>query len=299
MTLTVVILTKDEAKHIARAIQSVKAIADRILVVDSGSRDNTTEIAKQLGADVLVHPFVTQAEQFNWALTQLPSDTDWVFRLDADEVVSSDLAESLKNNLDGLGGGIAGARVNRRIAFLGKEIRWGGVFPVSIVRVFRYGRGRSEDRWMDEHIFVDGSEIQLSGELLDDNKKPLTWWIEKHNQYASREVVEILDAEYKFLSRGSPKALTGQSAFKRWLKLNVYSQLPPGLRAGLYFFYRFVLRLGIFDGREGRAFHVMQGFWYRYLVDIKLLEVRRVMDSDSLDVVAAIALVLNIDVTKH
>ena len=67
--------------------------------------------------------------------------------------------------------------------------------------MFRYNRGRSEDRWMDEHIVVDGSEVQLSGELLDDNKKSLSWWIEKHNQYASREVVEILDAEYKFFAR--------------------------------------------------------------------------------------------------
>lgn len=299
MSLTVVILTYNEAMHITRAIDSVASVVDQVVVVDSGSTDETVELARKRGALVLHNPFVTQAQQFNWALTQLPNDTDWVFRLDADEVVSSDLAESLKNNLDGLGVNIAAARVNRRIAFLGKQIRWGGVFPVSIVRVFRYGRGRSEDRWMDEHILVDGSEIQLFGELLDDNKKPLTWWVEKHNQYASREVVEILDAEYKFLSRGSPKALTGQSAFKRWLKLNVYSQLPTGLRAGLYFFYRFVLRLGILDGREGRAFHVMQGFWYRYLVDMKLLEVRRVMESDRLDVVSAIALVLNIDVTKQ
>lgn len=299
MSLTVLILTYNEALHIGRAIESVASIADQVVVVDSGSTDETVELARDRGASVLENPFVTQAQQFNWALTQLPSDTDWVFRLDADEIVSSELAESLKNNLNGLDGSVAGARVNRRIAFLGKQIRWGGVFPVSIVRVFRYNRGRSEDRWMDEHIVVDGSEVQLSGELLDDNKKPLSWWIEKHNQYASREVVEILDAEYKFLLRDSPKELSGQSALKRWLKSEVYSRLPTGLRASLYFFYRFVVRLGIFDGPEGRAFHVMQGFWYRYLVDVKLLEVRRAMDSDRLDVISAIAMVLNIDVKKQ
>jgi glycosyltransferase involved in cell wall biosynthesis len=299
VSLTVVILTYNEALHIGRAIDSVASVADQIVVVDSGSTDQTVELARNRGAWVLKNPFISQAQQFNWALTQLPSDTDWVFRLDADEIVSSELAESLKNNLNGLDSSVAGARVNRRIAFLGKQIRWGGVFPVSIVRVFRYNRGRSEDRWMDEHIIIDGSEVQLAGELLDDNKKPITWWIEKHNNYASREVIEILDAEYKFLLRGAPGELAGQSAIKRWLKSRIYTRLPTGFRAGLYFFYRFVLRLGILDGPEGRTFHVLQGFWYRYLVDVKLLEIRRLMKNDGLDVVSAIAIILDIDVTKR
>ena len=173
MTLTVVILTRDEELHIARAIRSVQAVADRILVVDSGSSDATVAIARDLGAEVLQHPFSNQARQFNWALEQLPADTDWIFRLDADEVVSPELALSLATRLPRLGPDVAGAEILRRIAFLGRPIRWGGLFPVSIVRVLRHGRGRSEDRWMDEHILLDGEVFQLDGELLDDNLKPL------------------------------------------------------------------------------------------------------------------------------
>lgn len=296
MTLTVVILTRDEAVHIARAIGSVQALADRIVVIDSGSTDATAEIARGLGAEVLVHPFVTQARQFNWALEQLPPDTDWIFRLDADEVVSPELARSLEQQLQTLGSQVAGASVQRRIAFLGRPIRWGGIFPVRITRVLRYGRGRSEDRWMDEHVLLDGAETALDGELLDDNLKPLGWWTEKHNNYASREVVEILDVQHGFLGREIGDRPDGQAGLKRWLKERVYARLPGGFRAFAYFIYRYVIRLGFLDGKEGTAFHVLQGFWYRYLVDAKLHEVRLYMQRNDVDVVSAIRDVLGIDV---
>ncbi|WP_417210225.1 glycosyltransferase family 2 protein [Antarctobacter sp.] len=299
MTLTVVILTKDEEIHIGRAIGSVASVADRIVVVDSGSSDETTSIARELGARVLVHPFVTQAKQFNWALEQLPSDTDWVFRLDADEIVSPELASSLATVLPQLGEEVAGVEVLRRMAFLGRPIRWGGVFPLPIVRVLRHGRGRSEDRWMDEHIVVDGTLSRIEGELLDDNLKPLGWWIEKHNAYASREVVEILDAEFGFLERDLRGGQHGHNTgVKRWLKEGLYGRLPSGIRSFAYFLYRYLFRFGFLDGREGTAFHVLQGFWYRFLVDAKLLEVRKRMQRDGLDPLTAVDQVLDIRLVK-
>jgi glycosyltransferase involved in cell wall biosynthesis len=296
--LTVLILTKDEEKHISRAIQSVQSVASRIVIVDSGSTDKTVQIAKDLGAEVLVNPFRTQARQFNWALDQLPEDTEWVFRLDADEIVSPELAQSLEQTLSGQPANVAGASVARRIAFLRRPIRWGGVFPVRITRVLKYGRGRSEDRWMDEHILLEGAEIRLDGELLDDSLQSLGWWIDKHNKYADREVVEILDFEFRFLGRNQHAAPKGRARLKRWIKKNVYMRLPSGLRAVAYFFYRYFVRLGFLDGKEGTAFHVLQGFWYRYLVDLKLHEVKTYMRNNQVDPVTAINDVLGIDVRK-
>lgn len=296
--ITVVILTLNEARHIERALRSVAPFADRCVVVDSGSADDTAARARALGAEVLTHPFVNQARQFNWALDQLPKDTDWVFRLDADEVVSGALAAEIAARLPGLPNGVAGLTVPRRIAFLGRPIRYGGLFPVHILRLFRHGRGRSEDRWMDEHIAVDGRVAALSGELLDDNLNPLGWWIDKHNRYAGHEALEVLMAE----SRGWVGAAPGmgrQTATKRWLKVRVYARLPGGFRALSYFLYRYVIRLGFLDGKEGTAFHVLQGFWYRYLVDMKLHEVKAYMRRENVGVEVAIQDVLGIDVRTN
>ena len=75
--------------------------------------------------------------------------------------------------------------------FLGERVRFGGLFPIRIIRLFRHGRGRCENRWMDEHILVEGATAQFAGEIIDDNRNSLTWWTEKHNAYASREVVVV------------------------------------------------------------------------------------------------------------
>ena len=188
----------------------------------------------------------------------------------------------------------------RRMAFLGRPIRWGGLFPVPIVRVLRQGRGMSEDRWMDEHIIVNGQVARLKGELLDDNRKPIRWWIDKHNAYAGREVVEILDSEFHFLDRDTTERTHAPStSFKRRIKESVYIRLPGGLRAFAYFLYRYIFRLGFLDAREGTAFHVLQGFWYRYLVDIKLHEVKSHMINSNVDAVTAINDILGINISRQ
>jgi len=298
MTLATVILTKNEARHIGRAISSVNSIADRVLVVDSGSTDETVSIAERLGAKVIQNPWRNYASQFNLALENLPEQTDWVLRLDADEIVTPGLAAEIREGLAALPPETQGVYVSRRMHFLGRRISWGGVFPVRVLRLFRHGHGHCENRWMDEHIIVDGDTTEFSGEIIDDNLNSLTWWTEKHNSYASREVVDILNQQYKFMPQESVARLRGgqQAGIKRWIKENLYARLPGGLRALAYFIYRFFLRLGFLDGKEGTAFHVLQGFWYRYLVDMKLHEVKSYLTSNSVDVETAIKDVLGVDV---
>jgi len=172
------------------------------------------------------------------------------------------------------------------------------VFPVRVLRLFRYGRGECENRWMDEHIKVAGATMDFEGELIDDNLNSLTWWIDKHNKYASREAVDLLNLEHGFMPHDSVAQLRGgsQVGFKRWLKERVYARLPGGFRAFAYFFYRYVIRLGFLDGQAGTAFHFLQGFWYRYLVDAKVAEVRRYMRNRGCDVRVAIEQVLGVKV---
>jgi len=149
---------------------------------------------------------------------------------------------------------------------------------------------------MDEHILVSGDTVDFAGGIIDDNLNSLTWWTAKHNAYASREVVDLLNLEFWFMPHETVANLRGgqQAGVKRWLKEHVYARLPGGFRAFLYFIYRYVLRLGFLDGREGAAFHILQGFWYRFLVDAKLREVKDHMKASGADPMRAIQEVLGI-----
>lgn len=297
MSLTAIILTFNEERHLARCIESLKGVADRIVVADCFSTDGTLGIARAHGAWVIQKAWVNYATQFNWALTQLAPDTEWVLRIDADELLTPELASALRARLPALRPEIDGVTFGRRMTFQGRLIRWGGVFPVQVLRVFRHGRGECENRWMDEHIKVAGPTVAVAGELIDDNLQSLTWWTNKHNRYASREAVDLLNLEYGFMPHDSVAGLQGgQAGFKRWLKERVYARLPGGLRALVYFLYRYVLRLGFLDGQAGLAFHFLQGFWYRYLVDAKVAEVKRAMREEGWGVVEAMERVLGVRV---
>jgi hypothetical protein len=106
---------------------------------------------------------------------------------------------------------------------------------------------------------------RLQGDLIHEIPKDLTQWTAKHNWYSSRECQEVS-------SHKIPVALQGQPGTKRWLKYNVYLRLPPFYRAFFYWLYRYFLRLGFLDGMPGLIYHILQGFWYRFLIDAKLYE---------------------------
>lgn len=295
--LTVLILTRDEEVHIARAIASVQPVADRIVVVDSGSTDGTCRIANSMGADVLHNPWVNYATQFNWGLDQVANDTDWVLRLDADEILSPSLKREIKTRLPDLTSDVSGIFIPRYMNFLGSPVRRGGLFPVKVLRLVRPRLGRCESRWMDEHLQVSGGTVDFHGPILDDNQRPLEWWIRKHEAYANREAVDLLNLKYKFLPLDTIADARGsQAARKRWLKEKLYSRMPTGLRAVAYFVLRYIVRLGVLDTPQGRRFHLLQGLWYRRRVDTALRRVERHMRDGSVDPPTAIENVLGIDV---
>ena len=296
MKISVVILTFNEARHIARAIESISGIAFEIIVVDSHSVDGTQEIAASLGANVLENVFETHARQFNWALQFVSSEADWVFRLDADEIATPELAQNLKFWLAQLDQSVAGVALRRRIVFMGKPIRWGGVFPISIVRVFRRGKGRSEDRLMDEHITVDGElAVNYTGEIHDISLHSLSHWLEKHNKYSTLEALEVLHGEYGVIDKFKYEK-QGNILLEQARKQRIYNFFPRVLRPFLYLFYRCVIRLGVLDGARGLAFHVLQGFWYRYIVELKVMQVEDYIATRGCDPKEAISEILDVTV---
>ena len=182
-TVSVIILTYNESLHIARAIESVRAFSDEVLVVDSFSSDDTCEIARRHGALVVQHAFVNQAKQFQWALDNLPVTGNWTMRLDADEIIEADLAAQINTRLPTLDQDITGINFKRKHIFMGRWVRHGGRYPLQMLRLWRTGQGRIEDRWMDEHISVaEGRTITLEGGFADHNLHDLTFFTHKHNQ---------------------------------------------------------------------------------------------------------------------
>ncbi len=301
MKIIAVVLTFNEEQHLDRCIASLAGVANGVVIADCFSTDKTLEIAHAHGAVVIQRKWVNHATQFNWALTQLDAGTDWVLRIDADEVLAPELIAEIKARLPGIGPEVDGVYCIRRMMFQGRLMRYGGFFPVRVLRLFRHGRGQCENRWMDEHIKVAGPTLNFQGELIDYNLNSLTWWTDKHNKYASREAVDLLNLQYHFMPHDSVASLRGgkQAGVKRWVKEVVYARLPCGFRAFAYFFYRYVIRLGFLDGQAGAAFHFLQGFWYRYLVDAKVAEVQRYMLEKDVDVIVAMERTLGVRVDSR
>lgn len=273
LPITAIILTYNEELNLENCLKNIIDWADEILIVDSYSTDGTARIAKRYGAKIIQHPFENQAQQFNWALDNLKIENDWILRLDADEYLTEELKNEVAEVLFNIRTSdvpninvnvrtsdvqeINGYYIKRRVYFMNHWIRYGGYYPTWIMRLFRKDKARSEQRAMDEHIILlEGKARKLKNDFIDDNKKDLSWWIQKHNDYASREANEALSGNY------------GQG------KKRFYYQLPLFCRACLYFIYRYFFQLGFLDGKEGLIFHFLQCFWYRFLVDAKIYEIK-------------------------
>lgn len=278
-TLAAIILTKDEEKHIERCLNSLKGVCDEIVVVDCFSTDRTVEIAELLGARVVKHAWKNYATQFNYGVHECGIKSDWIWRIDADEFIEEKLGEAVKAAInEHAEDDVNGIYVRKRIDFMGKPLMHGGWYPSYHLKVWRRGHGECENRWMDEHIkLFDGTTMTIeTGDQVDANLNDLTWWTEKHNGYAVCEMVDMLTMEYG-LNKGlevEPKLFGTEEQRKRWFKVK-YIKSPMLLRPFVNFFIRYVLEAGFLDGKEGFIWHFLQGFWYRYLVDAKIYELKK------------------------
>lgn len=199
LDVSVIILTYNEEIHIRRCLENVNRFASNVFVVDCFSTDKTVEIAKSLGANVIQHVWPgNQAKQFNWALDNLDIKTNWILRLDADEYVTNELMDELNEKLPHLSEQVSAVVLPLGRAFLGRILKHGIVNGIKMIRLFRVGRVRYEVRLMDEHLKVlEGDIVSFNGKFIDDNRDSLKHFIDKHNNYSSREAALLLDAEYE------------------------------------------------------------------------------------------------------
>lgn len=272
--VSVVILTRNEGLHIARCLKSASRISDAVYVVDSKSADGTASIAEGLGARVISGDFDSFADKFNWALNNLNFETPWVVRLDADEVLTETLVDQLDAYLSAVPDDVSGVYVRRQLWFMGRWVRFGGMYPTYSLRIWRAGLVRCETRELDEHMILkSGRTAHFDADVIDDPMTNLSTWIQKHNGYATLEARSALMAATAGADERARFSLTAALPQRvRWIKENVFYKLPPFIRPCLYFVYRYVLRLGFLDGRTGFIFHFMHALWYRVLVDAKIVE---------------------------
>ncbi len=264
--ITLIILTYNEELHLQRCLESVKNLAERIIIVDSFSTDRTSEIAQNHGVKFLQRKFVNQAEQFQWALENTNISTEWVFRLDADEYILPELYQEIKEKLNHLPQEITGINLKRRLYFQSSWIKRGGFYPLRLLRIWRNGAAVMEQKMMDEHtVLMHGKSIDFDHDFVDENLSSLVKWTDKHNNYSTREAIMRLDAQYHFLEQNQQNLHKSNKQF--------YLKLPLFLRAFVYFCYRYFIKLGFLDGRNGLIWHVLQGFWYQFLVDAKIAQV--------------------------
>jgi glycosyltransferase involved in cell wall biosynthesis len=273
MKLTSIITTKDEALHVGRCIDSVKGLGP-VIVVDSGSEDNTVAIAHDHGALVISHAWVGYADQKNWALANLPIETEWVLFLDADEQLTeegrSEIVEAIK------GEDVNGYFIARENIVFGRRLRHAWWYPDYQMRVFRRGCARYEDRLVHEHVLIEGTTAHLRHPLIHENLKGVGEWMSRHVRYAYLEAQEIQKAKRLQDAGGVSASFRGSRAERRRaLKTRVWYRMP--LRPAIRFFWMYVVKRGFLDGRAGLAYCQLVAA-YESLIDANVLELELELD---------------------
>ena len=239
--LSVVLITRNESRHVLACLQSV-AFADEWIVVDAASSDDTREIAARFGATVVrTDDWPGFGAQKNRALALARGR--WVLSIDADERVSPELAAQIRSAVARGGDVVAGYELARLSSFCGQWMRHGDWYPDRVLRLFRRDAGRFSDDLVHESVQVDGPVSRLRGDLLHHTMTSLDDAIDKLNRYSAGRAQDML-------RRGRRAGVGTAIAHGAWTFLRGY-----------------LLRLGFLDGRLGfvLALYAAEGTYYRYL----------------------------------
>lgn len=263
--ITVVILTYNEEENLPYALKNLKGFTDEIIILDSYSKDNTVNLAEEFGAKVFYRKFDNFSAQRKYALNKLPIKNEWIFVLDADEILTDELKNEIRDIIDDTD--CDAFIIKRRFYWKGKWIKR-GYYPTKLLRLGRKGLIDCDDRPINEHIICKTNKVgYLNSDFIDYNRKGLSEWIEKHNNYSTREAKQLIDNEYeKYNFFGS------QYERKRWIRVNIWNKMPPIIRPFFYFIYRYIIKGGFLDGKEAFMYHFLHAFIYRILIDFKYLE---------------------------
>ena len=272
-----IILTFNEEVHLPRLLESIKELNAPIFILDSGSTDATLSIAEAYKAKVIYNKFENHPKQWHFALTNFKIQTEWIIGLDADQIVTPELKQKLELfNENTVSKEVNGIYFNRKNYFRGRWIKHGGYFPKYLLKMFRKGYGHSDlNENMDHRFVIEGkTEVWKKGFLVEENTKEndISFWLAKHNKYSDLVAEEEVERIQKLRLQHTTRKLLGNPDERIAFLKNIWWKLPLYWRPCIYFIYRFFFQLGFLDGKEGRIFHFLQGFWFRIIVDIKIEE---------------------------
>jgi glycosyltransferase involved in cell wall biosynthesis len=278
LPLSVVVLTFNEEVNVQRCLDSVQGWCRDIFLVDSYSTDQTIEIAKRYTDKIYSHEYQGHAQQWSWALAELPFEHEWIFAMDADFVMTEELKNEITKILVHPPTDVNGYYVRHKQVFRGKFVRFGTIYPRYWLRMFRNGSGYVDAHdLVDLHFYVRGKTSKIEFDLVEDNYKErdIGFWVNKQVKFAKKQAEEEYRRETTKVDFPVTPSLFGTPDQRTlWLKSKWY-RLPLFVRPFLYFFYRYFLRLGFLDGREGFVYHFTQALLYRLLVDIELHDLRK------------------------
>ncbi len=277
LPLTSIIMTFNENKNLKECLESVKNFVDDIIIIDCFSSDDTLHIAQKYTNKIYQNKWINSSRQYIWAIENVEIKNEWVLRLDADERWTPEGFEKLRKIIEN--DEADGVYVKMKIYFMGRWIKYGGFYPNYFLRVYKNSKGKMEDRWMDEHISVNGKTIISNIDVIESNydrQKNISLWIDKHNKYSTREAVDFLIQKHKLKNLETVARFWGnKTERKRWLKEKFYFNIPLFIRPFLYYVHRYIFKLGFLDSKEGFIFHFLHAFWYRFLVDVKVYQLER------------------------
>jgi len=281
LPVSVIIPVRNEERNLTRCLEALHG-AGEVYVIDSGSTDETPEIARSFGAKVAqFHYHGGWPKKRQWAMDTLPLAYDWILLLDADEVLTPDLAEEIRQAIQDPGRD--GYYIALRMHFLGRTLLRGNTSFYKL-SLFRRGKARFErrlqhqdtsmcDMEVHDHVVVNGPTAKLRHPLVHHNMNSLSRYILKHDEYSNWEVRVWMEGEDSY--RDLPPSLFGtQAQRRRWLKRKF---LPLPGSPMLFFFYKYVLRLGFLDGAPGLIYCCFQSIQL-FHIKAKLYELERSSD---------------------
>ncbi len=277
LPVTAIVAARNEARNLPRCLESLRDLGE-VYVIDSQSTDATAQIAESYGAHIVqFHYQGGWPKKRQWAMESLPLAYDWIFLVDADEALTPELAQEIQEAIQNPR--IDGYYIALRMYFLGRELHHCGA-GFEKLSLFRRGKGRFEcrlreqdasmaDMEVHEHVVVEGQTARLKHPLLHDNVESLSHYMRKHDEYSNWDARVWLEGEVA--SRELPPSLFGSQAQRhRWLRKKFFA--VPGSPL-LFFFYKYIFRLGFLDGVPGLIYCSFQGIQF-FHIKAKIFELK-------------------------